>query len=263
MKLLVGVFLSVDKAEEASRALRAIGIAESHLLFLTPEAVGTGLQSVSPEKPAGALGTTSGHLLGAATGFASGVLGGAAVTLFVTGIGPIIAIGSLVVGSIVGVAVGATLGGLVQHTLEMTIAPEEFFVYEDALRRGFSLLIVKPSNEEQRHAADQVFTRVGAEKFDELREQWWQQLREKEAVDYGGSLDHFAAHEFSYRRGFEAALDARDRGKTFAEAASVLALRAPGMYRDEAFRFGFERGQTYYHAMRQHDLVAHAEIVGH
>ena len=259
MKLLIGVFLSADMAEKASHALHAIGIAESHLLFLTPETIGTGLQSVSPEKPAGALGTTAGHLVGAATGFASGVLGGAAVTLLVTGIGPIVAVGSLVVGSIVGVAVGATLGGLVQHTFETTIAPEEFFVYEDALRRGFSLLIVKPSNEEQRHAADQVLTRLGAEGFNALREQWWQQLREREVAAYSGSLAHFVDHEFSYRRGFEAALDARDRGKTFAEATPVLALRAPGMYQDEAFRYGFERGQMYYHAMRQHDLVAHAE----
>ena len=256
MKLLIGVFPSVDVAEEAGRALRAVGVAENHLLLLTPEGSGTRLQSVSPEKTAGACGTTAGHLMGAATGFASGVLGGAAVILLVSGVGPIVAVGSLVFGSLVGVAVGATLGGLMQRAFDMTIAPEEFFVYEDALRQGFSLLIVKPSNEEQRHAADQVLTRLGTKGFDALREQWWQRQREQEAAAYKGASS-FAAHEFSYRRGFEAALDARDRGKTFAEAAPVLALRAPGMYKDEAFRYGFERGQTYYHAMREHDLVAH------
>ena len=260
MKLLIGIFPSVDVAEEAGRALRAVGVAENHLLLLTPEGSGTRLQSVSPEKTAGACGTTAGHLMGAATGFASGVLGGAAVILLVSGVGPIVAVGSLVFGSLVGVAVGATLGGLMQRAFDMTIAPEEFFVYEDALRQGFSLLIVKPSNEEQRHAADQVLTRLGTKGFDALREQWWQRQREQEAAAYKGASS-FAAHEFSYRRGFEAALDARDRGKTFAEAASVLALRAPGMYKDEAFRYGFERGQTYYHAMREHDLVAHPQPV--
>jgi hypothetical protein len=259
MKLLIGVFPSVDVAEEAGRALRAVGVAENHLLLLTPEGSGTRLQSVSPEKTAGACGTTAGHLMGAATGFASGVLGGAAVILLVSGVGPIVAVGSLVVGSLVGVAVGATLGGLMQRAFDMTIAPEEFFVYEDVLRQGFSLLIVKPSNEEQRHAADQVLTRLGTKGFDALREQWWQRLREEEAAAYKDSSTHFADHEFSYRRGFEAALDARDRGKTFAEAASVLALRAPGLYQDKAFRHGFERGQTYYHAMREHDLVAHTQ----
>jgi len=260
MKLLIGVFPSVDVAEEAGRALRAVGVAENHLLLLTPEGSGTRLQSVSPEKTAGACGTTAGHLMGAATGFASGVLGGAAVILLLSGVGPVVAVGSLVFGSLVGVAVGATLGGLMQRAFDMTIAPEEFFVYEDALRQGFSLLIVKPSNEEQRHAADQVLTRLGTEGFDALREQWWQRLREQEAAAYKGASS-FAAHEFSYRRGFEAALDARDRGKTFAEAAPVLALRDPGMYKDEAFRHGFERGQTYYHAMREHDLVAHPQPV--
>lgn len=258
MKLLIGIFPSVDVAEEAGRALRAVGVAENHLLLLTPEGSGTRLQSVSPEKTAGACGTTAGHLMGAATGFASGVLGGAAVIFFLSGVGPIVAVGSLVFGSLVGVAVGATLGGLMQRAFDMTIAPEEFFVYEDALRQGFSLLIVKPSNEEQRHAADQVLTRLGTKGFDALREQWWQRQREQEAAAYKGASS-FAAHEFSYRRGFEAALDARDRGKTFAEAAPVLALRAPGMYQDEAFRYGFERGQTYYHAMREHDLVAHPQ----
>jgi len=260
MKLLIGIFPSVDVAEEAGRALRAVGVAENHLLLLTPEGSGTRLQSVSPEKTAGACGTTAGHLMGAATGFASGVLGGAAVIFFLSGVGPIVAVGSLVFGSLVGVAVGATLGGLMQRAFDMTIAPEEFFVYEDALRQGFSLLIVKPSNEEQRHAADQVLTRLGTKGFDALREQWWQRQREQEAAAYKGSSS-FAAHEFSYRHGFEAALDARDRGKTFAEAAPVLALRAPGMYQDEAFRYGFERGPTYYHAMREHDLVAHPQPV--
>ena len=258
MKLLIGIFPSVDVAEEAGRALRAVGVAENHLLLLTPEGSGTRLQSVSPEKTAGACGTTAGHLMGAATGFASGVLGGAAVIFFLSGVGPIVAVGSLVFGSLVGVAVGATLGGLMQRAFDMTIAPEEFFVYEDALRQGFSLLIVKPNNEEQHHAADQVLTRLGTKGFDALREQWWQRQREQEAAAYKGASS-FAAHEFSYRRGFEAALDARDRGKTFAEAASVLALRAPGLYQDKAFRHGFERGQTYYHAMREHDLVAHTQ----
>ena len=82
MKLLIGIFpSSVDVAEEAGRALRAVGVAENHLLLLTPEGSGTRLQSVSPRKDGRCVWHHGGTSYGSCgTGFASGVLGGAAVT---------------------------------------------------------------------------------------------------------------------------------------------------------------------------------------
>ena len=261
MKVLAGIFHSAVAAKGASRALHAAGITEGHLMLLTPDD-NVELRSVSSERPAGACDVRAGHVLGAATGFAGGLLSGAMVSLLVPGVGPILAVGTLMVSTIVGVTVGATLGGLVQDTFTLTLPPEEVFVYEEALRQGCSLLLVKPSDEGQVGVVQTLFARLGAERTDDMREQWWKRVREQEAITYHDSPQHFAAHEVSYRRGFEAALDARDRGKTYAEAVHVLATRDPAMYQDDVFRQGFERGQAYYHAMLERDLLTNSRIAG-
>jgi hypothetical protein len=244
-------------ANGASKALHATGITAGHLMLLTPETGSTTLHTVSPEHPAGAFDVKAGHVLGAATGFAGGLLSSAVVMLVVPGVGPLLAVGTLVAGALVGATVGATVGGVVQDTFTMTLAPEDVFVYEEALRQGCSLLLVKPVDNKQRETVRALFERLKTEKVNDLREHWWRQQRQEEAAAYHGTGVEFAAHEVSYRRGFEAALDVRDRGKSYAEAAHVLAQRDPAMYQDEVFRNGFARGQVYYRAMLTHDLVGH------
>jgi len=224
-------------------------------MLLTPETGSTTLHAVSSEHPAGACDVKAGHVLGAATGFAGGLLSSAVVMLAVPGVGPVLAVGTLVAGALVGVTVGATLGGLVQDTFTMTLGPEDVFVYEEALRQGCSLLLVKPVDDKQGEATLALFTRLGTERVNDLREHWWRSQRRQEAIASHDMGEEFAAHEVSYRRGFEAALDVRARGKSYAEAAHVLAQRDPAMYQDDVFRHGFARGQIYYHAMLKHDLL--------
>lgn len=261
MKPLVGIFHSAMAANGASKALQAAGIPVGHLMLLTPETGSTVLHTVSSEHPAGACNLKAGHVLGAATGFAGGLLGSAAVMLVVSGVGPILAVGTLVASVLVGVTVGATVGGLVQDTFTMALAQEDVFVYEEALRQRCSLLLVKPVNEEQQDMVRVLFARLGIEDVNELREHWWRHQRQQEAATYHGTGADFAAHEVSYRRGFEAALDVRTRGKSYSEAAHVLAQRDPAMYQDEVFRYGFGRGQAYYQAMLTHDLLEPAHVV--
>lgn len=261
MNILVGIFHSAMAANGASKALHAMGITEGHLMLLTPETGSAALHTVSPEHPAGACDVKAGHVMGAATGFAGGLLSSAIVMFMVPGVGPILAIGTLVAGAVVGATVGATVGGVVQKTFTMTLAPEEVFVYEEALRQGCTLLLVKPVNDVQRADVLALFTRLKTENVQELREQWWRQQRQQEATVYHGTTAEFAAHEVSYRRGFEAALDVRARGKSYSEAAHVLAQRDPAMYQDQIFRDGFASGQAYHHAMLTHDLVGDAHAV--
>jgi hypothetical protein len=257
MEMLVGIFHSAMAATGASKALHAAGITAGHLMLLTPETGSAGLHTVSSEHPAGACDVKAGHVLGAATGFAGGLLGSAAVMLVVPGVGPILAVGALVASVLVGVTVGATVGGLVQSTFTMALAPEDVFVYEEALRQQCSLLLVKPVDEHQHEMVRVLFARLGTERLNDLREHWWRRQRQQEAVAYHRTHEEFAAHEVSYRRGFEAALDVRGRGKSYTEAAHMLAQRDPAMYQDDVFRYGFERGQVYYHAMLTHDLLGH------
>jgi len=53
-----------------------------------------------------------------------------------------------------------------------------------------------------------------------------------------------------YRQGFEAALQPATAGKSYAEALEFLQTRYPDGYREEAFRRGYARGQTYYKGLR-------------
>lgn len=260
MKPLVGIFHSAMAANGASKALHTAGITAGHLMLLTPETGSTELHSVSPEHPAGSCDVTSGHVMGAAIGFAGGLLSSAVVPLVVPGVGPILAVGVLVAGALVGATVGATVGGVVQDTFTMTLAPEEVFVYEEALRQQCSLLVVKPIDEHQHDLARLLFERLGTERVTTVRDHWWQRQRQQEVATYRGTGAEFAAHEVSYRHGFEAALDVRARGKTYGEAAHALAQRDPAMYQDDVYHYGFERGQGYYHAMLTHDLVEHAHV---
>ena len=261
MKPVVGIFHSLMAASEACKTLQAAGITAGHMMLLTPETGSVELDKVSSAHPPGACDVKAGHVLGAVGGFAGGLLTGATVLLVVPGVGPILAVGALVATVLMGVTVGATVGGLVQDTFTMALPPEEVFVYEDALRQKCTLLIVKPIDESQLDTVRVLFERLGTERVDEVREHWWRRQRQREAAAYHQGSANFAAHEVSYRHGFEAALDVQARGKTYSEAVQVLAQRDPAIYLDDTYRSGFDRGHAYYQAMLAHDLVQQSHTV--
>jgi len=70
--------------------------------------------------------------------------------------------------------------------------------------------------------------RGGARGLDTFREDWWQEFRQSET--------DFARDENDYRRGFEAAFEADNRGKPLAEDADTT----------DAYRKGYRRGFDYY-----------------
>jgi hypothetical protein len=61
----------------------------------------------------------------------------------------------------------------------------------------------------------------------------------------------FRQDESSYRRGFEASLNSKLRGRPYEEAESKLNEVYGAAYRDEAFRLGYERGLTYQDRQRE------------
>ena len=63
---------------------------------------------------------------------------------------------------------------------------------------------------------------------------------------FGRSIgSDFSRNEPSYRRGFEAALNVRMRGKSTAEAKLEFEKAFGDAGPDEAFQLGFERGLAY------------------
>ena len=160
------------------------------------------------------IGKAIGAVVGGAGGFTGGSFPLAAV---IPGVGPVTALGLL--GAAILGAAGATVGAAAGESLENSMAkglPEdEIFVYEDALRKGRTVVVAIADDDDAGEALREVLTTQGAESVDAAREQWWIGLRSSEREHYSTSGKDFAGDEKFYRMGFEAALHAKMRCREF------------------------------------------------
>ena len=106
-------------------------------------------------------------------------------------------------------------------------------------------MIAFADDTESTEAARSVMAQAGAESIDAAREDWWLGLRDVEEESYRAQGGDFSSDELAYRRGFEAALHPKRRGKAYEEVSSELTTAAAEAGSDEAFRQGFKRGQEY------------------
>jgi hypothetical protein len=260
MEAVVGVFTSRSEAEHAIEQLRSAGISNDRISLLTPSASENKLEAMpttdaEPPGMGGALGGVVGGALGAASGMSLGV---AAASLLVPGVGPVMAIG--VLGAALLGAGGAVGGAMVGKELDESLAEglpkDELFIYEDALRKGRTLVMVFADDDVQMAAAHRIFEQTGAESVDAAREDWWLGLRDAEAEYYGAEGQDFKIDEPNYRSGFAAALHPQTRGKAYAEAGNYFTTRYPQTFSQESFRRGYERGQAYYQGLTSKDKQA-------
>lgn len=246
MRTLVGIFRSATTAEAAISQLRSAGLSDDQLLLLTPRSIsGLHVGRLPVPHPHGACGITAGHVIGVISGLAGGTLTGAIAIWLMNGSGPIVTIATLALASLTGAVIGAVAGDALQTAYATPLSYEDLFVYEDTLRHGGSVLIVAPSNDARAETVQHVFKELGAEDVEGAREQWWHRLRENEAAARGIPHDGFTATEVEYLRGFEAALDLRMQGLSYAEAMTFLHEQERAVYQEEPFRRGYERGQAY------------------
>lgn len=248
MQSVTGVFKSREQAETAVNALRSLGIPEKRLGIVapgsTPERLEAGVPVSDTESPG--MGKAMGAAVGGAMGAAGGATAGLAVaSLAVPGIGPLIAfgmVGAALLG-VVGAAAGSAVGDTIEENLGEGIPHEDVYLYEDSLRHGHSIVIAYADEGEQADRAAEVMNNAGAEDLDTLRENWWQELREGERAHYG---EDFERNEESYRRGYQAALHPRRRGKAYSEVEEDLATAYAGTVLDRPFQSGYERGTTHH-----------------
>ena len=250
MRTVAGIFNSYEAAGRAVDNLRSIGIPEDHINLLAPGASEEELDATVPttetEQPG--MGKALGGAVGGALGVAGGMhLGAAAASLFVPGVGPVLAAG--IVGAALlgagGAAAGAVAGDAVEDNLAAGLPHDELYVYEDALRRGRTVVIAVMDDDTQGEAARGVLGQAGAESLDAARESWWVGLRDAEEEEYTGQGGDFKTDEALYRRGFEASLHPKARSQSYETAATFLRERYSDSYTEDAFRRGYERGQTY------------------
>lgn len=250
MKTVAGIFNSRADAERAIENLRGMGLADDRLNLLTPgetpAEVDAEVPTTETEQPG--MGQALGGAVGGALGVAGGLqLGTVIATSLIPGVGPVLAIGML--GAALVGAGGAVAGSKVGEALEDNIAPElphdELYVYEDALRRGKSVVIAAADDGEQADHARTVLSAAGAESIDAARETWWLGLRDDEEAAYTGQGSDFKTDEPVYRSGFEAALHPRTRGASYEDSKDRLRERYKDACEQGAFRRGYERGCDY------------------
>ena len=251
MESISGVFRSRQDAENAINELRKVGIPDQRIGLVTPGSdtgeLETGLPVTDTEQPG--MGRAMGAAVGGAMGAAGGAtLGLAVATLAIPGVGPVIAFG-MVGAALLGIA-GATAGSAVGDTIEGELGDgvphEDVYLYEDALRHGNSVVIAYTETEDQADKAEDVLSTTGAVDLDELRENWWKELRDGERAHYHRDGRDFERDEESYRRGFQAALHPHRRGKAYSDVESDLRTAHQGTELDSAFRAGYERGQAHH-----------------
>jgi hypothetical protein len=173
----------------------------------------------------------------------------------IPGVGPVTAIG-LLGGALVaaaGASVGAVAGGKLENALTDGLPEDELFVYEDALRKGRSVLIALADDEESAVRVRELLRVEGAETIDAARDQWWIGLRDAEQEHYSSFSRNLSEDEKFYRLGFESALHARSRCKEYDQVLAEMTVqieelerRYPGAEVSEAYRRGYERGRDYY-----------------
>src|SRR5437667_3474568 len=243
MTPIVGIFVDRASAERAVGNLRAVGLSTRSIHVLVPgtsEPLVSRVPTSEAEQPG--MGKAIGGVIGGAVGVASGAEIGAAAaaSALLPVAGPAIAIG--IVGGVLLSLSGAAVGGALENALESGLPKDELFVYEEALRRGYAIVVVTPTDADGHERAVAVLDGSGAESVDAARERWWIGLREAEAFEYRAEGLDFHRDEAIYREGFEAALAARGRDRAESDPDAFLKDRYPATYREPAFRRGFARG---------------------
>jgi len=149
--------------------------------------------------------------------------------------------------------VGAAAGGKAENSMTDGLPEDELFVYEDALRKGRSVVITLANDEVEASVFRELLKAEGAESVDAAREQWWIGLRSAEREHYSGHSRNFTEDEKFYRLGFESALHARTRCKEYDQVLAEMDSKIEGVERQnpgeqvaEPFRKGYERGRDYY-----------------
>src|SRR5690349_2348633 len=146
MNTVVGIFNSFADAKRAAAMLHALGMPENRISVLSPGTPESDVEANIPtsetEQPG--MGTAVGGAIGGALGVAGGLeTGMVAASALIPGVGPVFALGLLgaALFGLGGAAAGAAAGTAVEENLDGGLPRDELYLYEDALRRGRSLVI--------------------------------------------------------------------------------------------------------------------------
>lgn len=150
-RTVVGLFRDHTEAEAAIYSLENDGFQRDNVSLVRHD--GSGLATGEGNHSASA--TTTGAAIGGAAGAVLGL-----VALAIPGIGPVLALGPLAA-ALTGAGVGAATGGMLGALSDMGVPEHESRYYEDAIRQGGSLVVVR-AGEDTAERAQAVLDRHGA-----------------------------------------------------------------------------------------------------
>jgi len=252
MKTVTGIFRSAVDAQRATSRLQSV-LSRDKITLLIPagSATADGPTDRSAEERVAVAGLIGQGVAGA-VGVADRieVAAVAAVTATVPGVGPVIARGMLgraLLGFFGAKSVQSDSGA------SESLPEHEFFVYEEALRQGRSVLIAISVKETTATLVGALLEDEGAEAVDAARDMWWLRMRNGEMEHYSQGDTKFDRDEKFYRLGYEAALHAKYRCKEYDQILSEMQFdleevqrRYPADDLEKPFLRGFERGRAYY-----------------
>jgi hypothetical protein len=249
MEIVTGIFNTHEQAVSAVHELQKLGLSNKHIGLVSPDQKSaTPVRVPVTDTEDSGMGKAMGAAVGGAMGAAGGAtLGLAAASILVPGVGPVLAFGLLGAALLggTGAALGAVVGDSLEEGLGEGIPHEDIYLYEDALRHGRSVVVVYADEGKQTDDVREVLNKAGALNLDDLREDWWAELRDEESNTYQDSGRDFENDELSYRRGFEAAQHPIRRGRSYGEAEDNLRESYSDDELDDAFQRGYERGRVY------------------
>lgn len=255
MEAITGVFKTRSEAEHALHEAWRTGLPADKITLLTPgtaDQVQKEMKSVpidSTEQPG------MGAAVGALMGGGAGAAGGALLVALVPGLGAVAALGLLgaaILGA-AGAVAGAAVGKKAEEATTEGLPEDEIFVYEDALRKGRSVVVGLAENDDEAAQLRELLKAEGAESVDAAREQWWIGLRSAEEGHYAKTSRNFTEDEKFFRLGFEAALHSRTRCMEFDQVSGEMnaaledvQAQYPDADVEEPFTHGYQRGREHY-----------------
>ena len=169
MEGIVGVFRSRLDAESALRDLIRIGQPEDSIVFLTPHSADAEIARVpttNAEEPG--IGKAISSVVGAAIGGGAGLgLGSAVASMFVPGVGPILAagLGAAAILGVGGAAAGAAIGGAAEESLDTGMPIDDLSRLHFLLKSGRTLVVVSADSKEREEQVRSLFHSFGADPF--------------------------------------------------------------------------------------------------
>lgn len=181
-KAITRLFDTHQQAESAVRDLEQAGIGHERISLIANNVDGRHRKIDDEDDTAegAAKGATTGGLIGGGAGLLAG-LG----MLAIPGVGPVVAAGWLVstlAGAVAGAAAGGVTGGVLGALKDAGHSDEEANVYAEGVRRGGTLVSVKPDGDAEAATAERILAQQSgvdaAQRMDTYRQSGWDRFDE-------------------------------------------------------------------------------------